>query len=182
MYIGRSNPSAQEAVEGFRKFVETAELNLSSALKALNEKLEDAGATSGARAVRAFEGLDLHPEIARRVTQLYRDGHHPQAVEAACKALRDFVRFRSGINDLDGTALMEHVFSPKKPVLRFNDLASQSERDEQKGMMMLFSGAMTGLRNPRAHEFIEEDPERALEFIAFISLLAKLVDRAELAE
>ena len=182
IYIGRANPSAGEVIDGFRKFLQTAELNLSSALKALNEKLEDAGATPGARAVRAYEGLDLHPEIARRVNKLYLDGHHAEAVNAACKALRDFVRFRSGINDLDGTALMERVFSTKNPVLRFNDLASQSDRDEQKGMMMLFSGAMTGLRNPRAHEFIEEDPERALEFIAFISLLAKMVDRAESAD
>jgi len=39
--------------------------------------------------------------------------------------------------------------------------------------MMFFSGAVAGLRNPRAHGFIEEDPERALEFIAFVGLLAK---------
>ena len=29
------------------------------------------------------------------------------------------------------------------------------------------------LRNPRAHKFIQDDPERALEFIAFIGLPAK---------
>ena len=44
--------------------------------------------------------------------------------------------------------------------------------------MMMFSGAVAGLRNPRAHSFIEDDPERALEFIAFVSLLAKLLDEA----
>jgi hypothetical protein len=35
------------------------------------------------------------------------------------------------------------------------------------------------LRNPRAHGFIHDDAERALEFIAFVSLLAKLVDEAK---
>jgi len=44
--------------------------------------------------------------------------------------------------------------------------------------MMLFSGAVMGLRNPRAHKIIQDDPEKALEFIAFISLLAKLADKA----
>jgi hypothetical protein len=44
--------------------------------------------------------------------------------------------------------------------------------------MQLFSGAVTGLRNPRAHKLIQDDPEEALEFVAFISLLAKLLDRA----
>lgn len=43
---------------------------------------------------------------------------------------------------------------------------------------MLFAGAVAGLRNPRAHALIQDDPERALEFIAFVSLLAKLLDGA----
>jgi hypothetical protein len=44
---------------------------------------------------------------------------------------------------------------------------------------MLFSGAVAGLRNPRAHRLIKDDAERALEFIAFVSLLAKLLDEAK---
>ena len=59
-----------------------------------------------------------------------------------------------------------------------NDLQTQSDKDEQKGFMMLFSGAVAGLRNPRAHTFMQDDPERALEFIAFVSPLAKLLDGA----
>ena len=43
--------------------------------------------------------------------------------------------------------------------------------------MMMFSGAVAGFRNPRAHKIIQDDPEKALEFIAFISLLAKLTDK-----
>ena len=74
---------------------------------------------------------------------------------------------------------MERVFSPKAPVLRFNALADQTDADEQKGFMMMFSGAVAGLRNPRAHKLMNDDPERALEFIAFISLLAKLLDGAK---
>jgi hypothetical protein len=49
------------------------------------------------------------------------------------------------------------------------------------GFMWFFSGAVAGMRNPRAHKIIKDDPERALEFIAFISLLAKLVDEAKKA-
>tara|TARA_R110001606_G_scaffold384882_3_gene548043 strand:+ start:8063 stop:8290 length:228 start_codon:yes stop_codon:yes gene_type:complete len=73
---------------------------------------------------------------------------------------------------------MERAFNPSNPAIRFNALADQSDKDEQKGFMMMFSGAVAGLRNPRAHSFIEDDPERALEFIAFVSLLAKLLDEA----
>ena len=55
----------------------------------------------------------------------------------------------------------------------------KTDEDEQQGFMMMFGGAVAGLRNPRAHKLIKDDPERALEFIAFVSLLAKLLDGAK---
>jgi uncharacterized protein (TIGR02391 family) len=72
---------------------------------------------------------------------------------------------------------METVFSLKSPILKFNQLADASDIDEQKGFMMMMSGTVAGLRNPRAHKIIKDDPEMALEYIAFVSLLAKLVDK-----
>jgi Protein of unknown function (Hypoth_ymh) len=39
-------------------------------------------------------------------------------------------------------------------------------------MMHLFEGVMLALRNPRAHTLSDDSPE-ALEYIAFLSLLAK---------
>ena len=93
---------------------------------------------------------------------MYRDGHHANAIEDAMKALNDLVRLRSGVDNVDGTKLMEHVFSPNKPVLKFKALANDSDRDEQRGYMMMFSGAVVGLRNPRAHRLIKDDAERAL--------------------
>ena len=91
------------------------------------------------------------------------------------KVLNDLVRMRSG-EELDGKTLMQKVFSTKNPILRFNQLADESDRSEQKGFMDLFCGAVMGLRNPRAHRLMQDDPERALEFIAFVNLLAKLLD------
>jgi uncharacterized protein (TIGR02391 family) len=93
------------------------------------------------------------------------------------KALNGLVRLRSGL-EMDGMSLMERAFAPSNPVIKFNNLSDQSDKDEQKGFMMMFCGAVAGLRNPRAHGFIRDDPERALEFIAYVSLLAKLLDGA----
>lgn len=143
----------------------------------LNERLGPDDVAGPNRILRAYGGLDLQSEIARAASKRYQDGHYADAVEAAVKALNGLVRLRSG-SDLDGSKLMESVFSPNNPVLKFNSMADQSDRDEQKGFMMMFSGAVAGLRNPRAHKFIQDDPERALEFIAFVSLLAKLLDGA----
>jgi uncharacterized protein (TIGR02391 family) len=164
--------------QGVAKGVAHAVALLQQAIKSLKERLEDLGETKSGRALRAYEGLDLHPEIARASEALYRGGHYANAIEDAVKALNDLVRLRSG-HTADGTNLMETVFSPGKPILKFNDGVDDSDRNEQKGFMMMFSGAVAGLRNPRAHKLIKDDPERALEFIAFVSLLAKLLDGAK---
>lgn len=143
------------------------------------EELEDAGLGSSTKSMKAYEGLELHTAIERAAGQLFRDGHYANAVEDSVKALNALVRLNSGIDNKDGTALMETVFSPKTPILKFNQLTDASDIDEQKGFMMLFSGAVAGLRNPRAHKIIEDDSRTALEFIAFISLLATLADKAK---
>lgn len=144
----------------------------------LEEAIEDSSSTTENKVLRAYEGLQLHAEIERAAGKLFIDGHYSNAIEDSVKALNAFVRLRSGVDDLDGMKLMERVFNPTSPVLRFNELKDQSDRDEQKGFMMMFSGAVAGLRNPRAHTLTKDDPERALEFIAFVSLLAKLADQA----
>ncbi|HUK08526.1 MAG TPA: TIGR02391 family protein [Stellaceae bacterium] len=152
-------------------------------LQSIVERLElieapEPGEGSAERLLQAYEGLDLQPDIAFAASQLYRDGHYANAIEDAVKALIQRVRMRSGV-EKDGVTLMEHVFSPKAPILRFNDLRSPSDQDEQRGFMMLFSGAVTGLRNPRAHALKKDEPERALECIAFVSFLAKLLDETK---
>jgi uncharacterized protein (TIGR02391 family) len=170
-----------EVRRGLQLGVQTASATLRTIRDGFLEELQDAGQgiTSAGRALKAYEGLEIQPDIERAAGQLYRHGHYANAIEDAVKALNAFVRLRSGVDDVDGSALMERVFSPKNPVLKFNPLADQSDLDEQKGFMMMLSGAVAGLRNPRAHRLMKDDPERALEFIAFVSLLAKLVDQAK---
>jgi hypothetical protein len=47
------------------------------------------------------------------------------------------------------------------PILRFNALSNDEERDEQKGFMFLFKGII-GLRNSKAHSNrLFNDPLRA---------------------
>jgi uncharacterized protein (TIGR02391 family) len=169
----------QDVIDGYRRGIDEAISKLETVIDLFREKLQDLGESSEGRAVRAFGDLDIHPEIARAAGKLFRDGHYANAVEDACKVIDLLVKMRSGRTDLGGTDLMQTVFSAKTPILRFNGLQTDSERSEQQGMMFLYAGAMLALRNPRAHELIQDDPERALEYIGFLSLLAKLLDRAE---
>jgi len=175
--IGGLHPR-HELVSAFKTGQERALSRIQAMIDLLSERLDDSGESGVSRALRAYEGLALHSEIQRAAGELYRNGHYANAIEDAVKALNAVVRLRSGL-DVDGTSLMERAFNPTNPILKFNDLQNQTDRDEQNGFMMLFSGAVVGLRNPRAHALIRDDPERALGFIAFVSLLAKFVDGAQ---
>jgi uncharacterized protein (TIGR02391 family) len=127
--------------------------SLETIVSLFEEKLGVGDPDSTARTRRHFTGLDLHPEIARAAAKLFRDGHYANAIEDACKALDGLVRFRSRRFDLSGTDLMQKVFRPNNPILRFNDLKTESDKSEQQGRMFLFAGAMLAVRNPRAHGF-----------------------------
>src|SRR3546814_6004478 len=78
---------------------------------------------------------------------------------------------------------MEHVFAPAAPYLRWSEMETSSQIDEQKGYNRLYSGAMLGIRNPTTHEFgwIDE-PELALELIVFAQHLLRKSKRAERSE
>ena len=141
------------------------------------EKINDGGESTEARARRSFGDLNLHPDIARECTALFENGHYAEAVENACKVLDFLVKMRSMRSDPSGTELMQLVFSPKAPILRFNEQTNDSERSEQQGMMYLFAGAMLAIRNPRAHGIVQDHPQAAVEYISLISMLAKSLDR-----
>jgi uncharacterized protein (TIGR02391 family) len=167
----------EEVREGYRDSIYAAALNFETIIQLFEERLEDDKATPKGKALKALGDLELHPEIERAISDLFKGGHYANAVEDACKVLDAMVRLRSGIHDASGTELMQRVFSPKNPILRFNDLESQSDQSEQQGMMFLYSGAMLAFRNPRAHQIIEDDAEKALEYIGLLSLLTKLLDK-----
>ncbi|WP_075995561.1 TIGR02391 family protein [Salaquimonas pukyongi] len=169
-------PTTPEIQEGLTRGIAAAKTQLQSIRDGFIEEIEDAGRGVSAKPLKAYEGLELHPVIEKACGALFKDGHYSNAIEDAVKALNGLVRVHSGIDNKDGTSLMETVFNPSKPILKFNDLADQSDAQEQKGFMMMFSGAVAGLRNPRAHKLIQDDPEKSLEFIAFVSLLAKLTE------
>ena len=126
-----------------------------------------------------INGTDLHQRIADVCKDLYQDGHYADAVFNASQALVNYVKERSGNFELDGASLMRTVFSKNSPSLAFNELRDQSDLDEQEGMMHLFEGAVLALRNPRGHSFRYDTPEKALEYISFLSMLAKRLTDAK---
>jgi uncharacterized protein (TIGR02391 family) len=151
------------------------------------EQVSDIAATvvAAQQAIRDLDGVVIeHPtpelseeEYDRRVTDtglrqatrtLYLDEHYRSAILEAYKHINNLVKELSKRTELDGAPLMNSVFSAATPRLAVNGLSNKSETDEQQGYMLILAGAMTGIRNPRAHETAWPDnQERALELLTF---------------
>ena len=81
---------------------------------------------------------------------------------------------------LDGNRLIESVFGGTMPILALNTLQTQTERDEQSGLMSLLKGCASACRNPIAHEprvLWAGSDEDALDSLVLVSLLHKKLDR-----
>jgi uncharacterized protein (TIGR02391 family) len=63
--------------------------------------------------------------------------------------------------ELSGINLMRHVFNPKNPLLRWNTLKTDVEKNEYEGYGHIFAGSVQGIRNPKAHSLFEQTPRRA---------------------
>ena len=123
----------------------------------------------------------MHPQILKVSKSRFEDGYYADAVESAFKEINSRVKrlyqFITG-EEKDGADLMRKAFSPSKPILIFESLDSQSGRSVQQGYMDVFAGAMTGIRNPKAHENMTITELQAIQRLMFASLLMSKIDEA----
>lgn len=174
-YIDESYNQRQylEELESMKRF-------LTSAIDEF-QRLENNSALSIGRSV-GLADYDLHALIKEVVGTKYEDGHYAEAVEAGfkevIKKVKDYVNEKNSSN-LDGAKAMGRAFDfdRQEPLIKFNNLRSDEEKDEQRGIAFLFKG-IVGIRNRKAHEnIVLNDPYRALEYLALASLLMRLLDK-----
>lgn len=124
-----------------------------------------------------FEARNIHPDFPVKVRKLFDDGHWEQAVFEAFKFVENEVKRLSGLRGKTGFGLMMDAFNEDKPKIKLNALITESEVDEQKGFRFIFTGAATGIRNPRGHEVdIGDTPDEALDYLGLASLLLRRLD------
>lgn len=126
----------------------------------------------------------MHPEIIRVSKQLFKNGSYANATTDA------FIEINGRVKKLystispdadsipDGCALMTTVFSNNKPMLEICDRSDDSGKNTQLGYMNMLSGAMSALRNPKAHENIVITREDAVRRLLFASMLMYKIDEA----
>jgi uncharacterized protein (TIGR02391 family) len=148
-------------------------------LKMLDAKKENA--TSRKRgAVLPAGKYTYHPEILKVSHQSFLEGNFRGAVLDAFIHLIDTVKQRTGLESKSADDMMNRAFCPEKhvPPVRFNALSTTEEKDEQRGIWLLFKGVV-GMSNYKAHKVTPfDDPHRAHEYLALASLLMRLLDNA----
>ncbi|MBW7474304.1 TIGR02391 family protein [Paenibacillus oenotherae] len=115
----------------------------------------------------------LHPRVLEVAQKLFQDGHFRSAVLDTYVALDNDVQRKSRLA-LTGKPLMDGAFSKNNPVLKLSDAP-----DAQLGAMLLFSGAIMGVRNVLAHDQRANPSEQeASELLYFASTLFRRLDQA----
>ncbi len=122
---------------------------------------------------------ELHPSVSAASRGLFASGHYSQAIFEALKALEVRVQEQSGRHDLLGRDLMAQAFRLDEPAIALTAESGMAAHDEQEGLRFVFMGVMQGLRNPKAHRSTQqEDPQRAFEYLALVSVLFRRLDDA----
>lgn len=123
----------------------------------------------------------IHILISKVCKKKFFDGHYADAVESAFKEVnsrcKKIYKSKTG-EEKDGADLMNKLFSPNNPLLSFENITTESGKNVQQGYMQIFSGSMTGIRNPKAHENQVLNKDSAYKRIILASLLMDKIDEA----
>jgi len=139
----------------------------------------DAPAPPRLAPVRRLTFENLHSAVQVASGTLFGDGHFESSVSEAFKSVEVRVRDLTA-SSKSGAALMGEAFKADGSALDVSSHEGRSGEDEREGFMHVFRGAMIGIRNPGAHELFKPgDPEQALEYLGFASLLHRRIDEAE---
>jgi uncharacterized protein (TIGR02391 family) len=101
------------------------------------------------------------------------------AVFEATKSIAEIIRQKTGLLQ-DGSELVEAAFSIKNPLIKINDLSSETKESEHKGFANLIKGVFGMFRNTTAHapkviwEINEVD---ALDIMSTISLIHRKLEK-----
>lgn len=74
--------------------------------------------------------------------------------------------------------MIEYIFALEQNRLKFENISTESGENIQKGYIQIFSGAITAIRNPKAHENLTLTKDSAIKRLILASLLMDKIDNA----
>lgn len=105
----------------------------------------------------------------------YENRNFTGAIQDSIYFLTDLIRDKSGLEG-DGPSLIGRAFGGKSPLLKVNNLQTESEKNVQGGIEQILRGIYQAIRNPRSHDKHSDKEEDAVAIILFINLLVRIID------
>jgi len=100
---------------------------------------------------------NVHPDVLYFCRSELTAQNYFHAVLEACKSVAQKLRELSG-EQADGAALVDAACSLRTgPIVAFNDLSTEWEESEHKGLATLMKGLFSTYRNPTAQESARPD-------------------------
>lgn len=125
---------------------------------------------------------NVHPDVIKFCKSELLQDNYFHAVFETTKSVADKIREITGLTE-DGAELVQNAFSTKNPILRINDLITETEISEQKGFVNLLVGFFGMFRNITAHapkiKWIIAELD-ALDMMSIASLMHRKIDKAKI--
>lgn len=128
-----------------------------------------------------LEGRGVHNDVLEYCRAELLEDNYFHAVLEATKSVAEKIRNKTDI-DRDGARLVDAALGGDAPVLRINDLSTESKRSEQSGFVNLLKGLFGVFRNPTAHaprQVWTMEKDDALDLFVLASYAHRRIDEAE---
>lgn len=126
-----------------------------------------------------LESRSIHNKIFEYCKAELLVENYFHSVFEATKSIADRLRKMTGLY-ADGNALVEITFSTTNPLIKINNLITETDRSEHIGLCNLIKGIFGLIRNPTAHQpkiKFEITEEEALDILNTISFIHKRLDK-----
>lgn len=126
-----------------------------------------------------LEQRNVHPKIFEFCKAELLAQNYFHSVFEAVKSIAETIRQKTNLT-LDGSELIDAAFSIRSPLIKINDLLTETQESEHKGFANLTKGIFGMFRNTMAHapkivwEINESD---ALDIMSTISLIHRRIER-----
>jgi len=115
---------------------------------------------------------NLIKEIGNRLENL----QYSDSLKVALLYLTHRIREKTGLADLDGDKLVTKAFNPNNPLIKINNLETESEKNEQKGIMFILQGIYSAFRNPLNHTSIIINEDECIRKLIIIDTILSYVN------
>ncbi len=122
--------------------------------------------------------ISIREDLQKAIEAHYERKDYTEAVRDSVYHMSDVLREKGGIEDKDGSKLVDAALLGNNPAILVNKNETTTEKDFQQGIGFAFKGIMQSVRNPLSHENWTYTQEEAETIILYINYLLNQVDKS----